>query len=79
MDERFRFIVDYESGDWSMAELCRRYEISRPFGYMWLARYRSAGLQGLQDRSRRPRRCPHTLAPQTEDAQATFGIMGSTV
>ena len=33
MDERFRFMVDYESGDWSMAELCRRYEISRPCGY----------------------------------------------
>jgi putative transposase len=37
-----------------MAELCRRYGVSRQNGYKWLRRYREDGLEGLQDRSRRP-------------------------
>ena len=30
-----------------MAELCRRYDISRETGYEWLRRYESEGLEGL--------------------------------
>ncbi|MGH9810142.1 MAG: helix-turn-helix domain-containing protein, partial [Terriglobia bacterium] len=40
MDERVRFISDHLSGDWTMIELCERYEISRKTGYKWLERYR---------------------------------------
>ncbi len=37
-----------------MAELCRRFGISRQTGYVWLGRYRVEGEAGLVDRSRRP-------------------------
>jgi putative transposase len=51
MDERLKFISETISGDFSMSELCERYGISRPTGYKWVERYRSAGLAGLADRS----------------------------
>ncbi len=72
MDERIRFVVDYESGNWSMAELCRRYGISRPCGYKWLERYRTGGLEGLENQSCRPHHCPHRLDESTEDFIVKF-------
>lgn len=58
MDEKVCFLADVmRSGD-SMAELCRRYGISRKTGYKWVGRYRSEGFSGLWGRSRRPRSHP---------------------
>lgn len=68
MDERLKFIADYARGEWDLAELCRRYEVSRKTGYKWLARYAAEGGAGLLDRSRRPRACPHRTKPEIEDA-----------
>jgi hypothetical protein len=31
--QRRGFVADHASGQWSMAELCERYGISRPTGY----------------------------------------------
>jgi putative transposase len=39
-----------------VAELCRETGISRKTAYKWLARYKAHGLEGLMDRSRRPKR-----------------------
>lgn len=58
MKERMRFIVDLESGLYSMTELCGRYGISRKTGYKWASRYCGEGIEGLCDRSRAPKRCP---------------------
>lgn len=60
--ERARFVVEAELSDLSHAELCRRYDISRPTGYKWLRRYREEGLEGLRDHSHRPRSCPHATS-----------------
>src|SRR5207249_11997525 len=38
----------------SIAELCRRFEISRKSGYKWIHRHSEEGDAGLADRSRRP-------------------------
>lgn len=51
---RTKFVILALEPDANMAELCRRFEISRPTGYKWLNRYREHGLEGLVDRSRRP-------------------------
>ena len=66
MDERLRFVGDYTRGEMDVAELCRRYEISRKTGYKWIARYEADGGAGLLDRSRRPRTCPHRTAAEVE-------------
>jgi len=54
MDERVRFISDHLTREWSMTELCGRYEISRKTGYKWLWRYAEFGAAGLLERSRAP-------------------------
>ena len=50
MKERTRFVLEYESAEYTMAELCRIYGIARKTGYEWLGRYEVEGLSGLQDR-----------------------------
>ncbi|MFQ5789202.1 MAG: helix-turn-helix domain-containing protein [Acidobacteriota bacterium] len=57
--ERRHFIHDFDSGQWTMTELCLRYGISRNTGHKWLNRYRQSGASGLHDHSRAPRSCPH--------------------
>ena len=52
--------------DANMAELCRRYGISRATGYKWAQRFRQEGISGLAERSRRPRRSPRQSAAAVE-------------
>lgn len=66
MDQRLRFIHDFDSCRYTMSELCRLYGISRKTGYKWVSRYAEEGLKGLEDRSRAPRRCPHRTDPRCE-------------
>lgn len=54
MDEKLLFIADSLRGKVSLSELCRRYGISRKTGYKWIERYREQGVDGLEERSRRP-------------------------
>ena len=60
MDEKILFIADHLRETVSFSQLCERYGISRKTGYKWLERYRSVGIEGLEDRSSRP----HTFASQ---------------
>ena len=63
MDERARFIRDFDSELFNFTELCRHYRISRKTGYECLERYRALGDEGLADRSHAPRSCPHRTNP----------------
>src|SRR6059036_461541 len=63
MDERLRFVQDVHRPGWSIAELCRRYEVSRKTGYKWLQAYARAGPAGLLDGSNRPHTSPQATAP----------------
>jgi transposase InsO family protein len=66
VDQRKKFVREYESGEWTMAELCRIYEVSRESGYKWLRRSQVEGEAGLEDRSRAPVRHPNQTKPSTE-------------
>jgi transposase InsO family protein len=66
MDSRQEFVRLAEQGNVSVAELCRRFGISRETGYLYLRRYRAEGTDGLQDRSSRPRQSPARCAPEIE-------------
>ena len=59
MDERARFIVECVRGELTMAELCRRYEISRKTGYKWWERFQLERHLELRDRSRANRDHPN--------------------
>ncbi len=43
MEEKLRFVFEYERDEETMRELCSRYAISRETGYVWLRRYRKHG------------------------------------
>ena len=60
MDQKVLFIADCLRKSGSFSELCRRYGISRKTGYKWIKRYQGDGLDGLEDRSRRPAMHPET-------------------
>jgi len=53
-----------------MAELCRRFTISRECGYKWLGRWKESGgdPDSLRDLPRAPREHPNRLSPETERA-----------
>src|SRR5258708_21021371 len=70
--ERTRFVLDYESGLFTMSELCERFGISRQTGYALWERYQEQGLPGLQDRARGPKSCPHKTLPQVEQAPVSL-------
>jgi putative transposase len=68
MEERFKFVQEFQTDDWSFAELCRRYGVSRQTGYKWLGRYAAAGLEGLRDESRAPDHHPNEVLAEVADA-----------
>lgn len=68
VEERMRFVMEYERGLSSMAELCRRYDVSRETGYVWIRRHRFEGVDGLRDRSRAPRRPGNRTSAEIEAA-----------
>src|SRR4051794_9578491 len=64
----------------SMAEACRRFQISRKTGYKWLARCDAGTSDGVADRPRRPHTSPRQTNPEQEasvlalrDAHPTWG------
>lgn len=68
MDQRVRFIGALWSCAYTMTELCRAFGISRKTGYKWAERYGREGPDGLKDRSRAPKSCPHRTESRCEQA-----------
>lgn len=64
MDERVSFIMDYQSAQWSVTELCLEYEISRSTAYKYISRFLESGIPGLIDLPR----VPHLIANKTPKA-----------
>lgn len=66
MEEKLRFVLEYDAGAGTMTELCQRYEIARQTGYVWVRRYRQAGLVGLLERSRAAHRHRNQMPEEIE-------------
>ncbi len=66
MEEKARFVLEYEQDEHTMTELCDRYGVARETGYVWLRRYRAMGLEGLLERDRAPARHPNQTAAAIE-------------
>jgi transposase InsO family protein len=68
MEQRIRFLEDYQKGFYSVSELAERFSISRKTANKWIARYKTSGEDGFTELSRRPRRSPQQTAKQIADA-----------
>jgi len=71
-DERARFIAEWLQRAEGMSRLCRRYEISRKTGYVWVARYETDGWVGLQERSHARHHQAHAVSAAV--ATAVLGL-----
>ena len=68
MEEKARFVLEYEQDVYTMTELCNRYGIARETGYVWLRRYQQTGLEGLRERPRAPHQWAHQTPVEIEKA-----------
>ena len=66
VEERTRFVLEYDSAEYTMAELCRVCGIARKTGYEWVSRYEVEGLRGLDDRRSGARSHPNQTAAKIE-------------
>ena len=62
---RLRLCLRIASG-WTVAAAAESMNISRQCAHKWWRRYRDEGTAGLEDRSSRPRSCPHQTPPRVE-------------
>lgn len=68
MQERLEFIAAWKTEEEeTVAELCRRFGITRRTGYKWLGRYEQAGWAGLVERSRAPLRHANQVEAGVEE------------
>jgi transposase InsO family protein len=68
MEQRVRMLADYDTGAFSVTELCARYEVSRDTFYLWAERRAGGDEDWFRDRSHAPLRCPHRTSPELEAA-----------
>jgi putative transposase len=66
-DQRMIFIKEYLEYGHSLSDLCRHFDISRPTAYKWIERYKSSGIEGMRDRSRKPLSNPLTTPQYIQD------------
>jgi len=52
----------------TVKDVAARFGVARKTVHVWLARYDVEGLEGLADRSHRPRSCPHQMPAAVEVA-----------
>ena len=57
-EQRVRFVVAASRQERSLTSLCKEFGISRPTGRLWLKRYRTDGVAGIAELSRRPHGSP---------------------
>jgi transposase InsO family protein len=65
VEERIALFREYESGVFTVSDLCHRYGISRETFYVWKRRREAGGERWFEELSRVPCTCPHATAAET--------------
>lgn len=68
MEQKTEFICEWLSGNYTITELCRSFEISRPTAYRLIRRYETMGIEGLVERSKAPKNHPNKTKANIEDS-----------
>ncbi len=56
MEQKIEFIYEWRTGKYTITELYKVFEISRPTAYKLIARFEKEGYEGLREHSRKPKR-----------------------
>ena len=67
MSQRLEFVTLATAEKANIRHLCRCFGISSATAYKWLQRFQSTGVNGLEDRSRRPHHSPFRSAVEMEE------------
>jgi transposase InsO family protein len=59
MEQKIEFICEWRTGKYTITELSKSFEISRPTAYKLINRYEKQGYEGLREQSRIPRKHPN--------------------
>tara|TARA_R110000868_G_scaffold195381_1_gene441052 strand:+ start:121 stop:1302 length:1182 start_codon:yes stop_codon:yes gene_type:complete len=59
MEQKIEFICEWRTGKYTITELCKSFEISRPTAYRLINRFEEQGYDGLREQSRTPRKHPN--------------------
>src|SRR6478752_3650330 len=65
-EQRYQAVLAVIADGLSVKQVAEKVGVSRQTLHAWLARYEAQGLDGLGDRSRRPRSCPHQMGAEVE-------------
>src|SRR5512146_549542 len=65
LKQRKEFITRWQEGEEPIAELCRRYGISRQTAYKWIRRFEGSGEAGLEELSRAPHHPAWTMSEKS--------------
>ena len=71
-EQRYQAVLAVISGGETVTDVAARFGVARKTVHVWLARYEAGGLEGLVDRSHRPRSCPHQTSGEVEAVIATM-------
>lgn len=66
--EKQKFVLLYQTGQFTKRDLCEHFGISRPTGDAILKRYQEEGWDALKERSRKPAKHPFATDPVVEKA-----------
>lgn len=67
-EQRYEAVHAVIADGQTVTEVAARFGVSRKTVHAWLSRYEAGGLEGLADRSHRPRSCPHQMPADVEVA-----------
>jgi transposase InsO family protein len=67
-EQRYQAVLAVISDGETVTEVAARLEVRRQTVHEWLAKYEAGGLEGLADRSHRPKGCPHQMGSTVEVA-----------
>ena len=59
MEQKVEFICEWLTQKYTITELCRVFEISRPTAYKMINRYENSGIEGLKEKRKSPQNHPN--------------------
>jgi transposase InsO family protein len=65
-EQRYQAVLAVLREQVAVVEVAKQYGVTRQSVHNWVRRYLEDGLEGLADRSHRPRGCPHQISAEVE-------------
>jgi transposase InsO family protein len=72
VEQRYDAVLAVIRDGLTISEAALAYGVSRQTVYRWMRRYEEGGLPALEERSHKPRSCPHQMDPKVEERIITL-------